>query len=145
MNWLIDWVKRLIAERNRRREWSAERQLHELRVIVMMDNRWLAHDKTADALTGRYLKLLNEHWYHQSVEDVRLLRERLGLDPMRNVEVCDTYGVINEDGEVEYSAYWPEACHDHIKDMQIEHGMGSKWKVRALKYLPVTTPRKEST
>lgn len=82
MRGLIDWVKRLITERNRKREWSAERQLHELRVIVMMDNRWLAHDKTADALTGRYLKLLNEHWYHQSVEDVRLLRERLGLDPM---------------------------------------------------------------
>ena len=69
----------------------------------------------------------------------------MGRNPMRDTATCDTYGVINEDGEVEYSASWPEACHDHIKDMQIEHGIGSKWKVRALKYLPVTTTRKEST
>ena len=33
----------------------------------------------------------------------------------------------------------------HAAQKEIEHGIGGKWKVRALKYLPVTTPRKEST
>ena len=72
---------RWLAERRRKREWSAERQLHELRVIVMMDHRWLAHDETASALTHRYLKLLDEHWYKQTTEDVSDLRKRLGLCP----------------------------------------------------------------
>jgi len=78
---MLEKLKAAWNERRRKREWSAERQLHELRTIVMMDNRWLANDKTAEALTERYLKLLNEHWYKQSVEDIRLLRERLGLCP----------------------------------------------------------------
>lgn len=78
---MLEKLKAAWNERRSKREWSAERQLYELRTIVMMDHRWLAHDKTADALTARYLKLLNEYWYKQSVEDVRNLRERLGLCP----------------------------------------------------------------
>lgn len=67
--------------RRKRREWTVERQLEELRVLVQVDHRWLAHDPIANALTGRYLKALNEHWYKVSTEDVRNLRERLGLCP----------------------------------------------------------------
>lgn len=74
-------LRRWLAERRRRRLWSAERQLKHLRNLVMMDHRWLAHDKTADALTARYLRALNEHWYRATTEDVRDLRERLGLCP----------------------------------------------------------------
>ena len=84
-------------------------------------------------------------WREYKARKDAVIAAGMGRNPLRETATCDTYGVINEDGEVEYSASWPEACHDHIKDMQIEHGMGSKWKVRALKYLPVTTPRKEST
>ena len=86
-----------------------------------------------------------EKWREYKARKDAVIAAGMGRNPLRDTATCDTYGVINGDGEVEYSAYWPEACHDHIKDMQIEHGMGSKWKVRALKYLPVTTTRKEST
>ena len=79
---IVSRLRKLINAHKQRREWSAERQLHELRKIVMMDNRWLAHDTTASELTWRYLKLLDERWYKQSVEDVRMLRERLGLSPV---------------------------------------------------------------
>ena len=84
-------------------------------------------------------------WREYKARKDAVIAAGMGRNPLRETVTCDTYGVINEDGEVAYSAYWPEACHDHIKDMQIEHGMGSKWKVRALKYLPVTTTRKKST
>ena len=72
---------RWLAERRRRRMWSAEMQLEHVRTLVMMDHRWMAHDKTADALTGRYLKALSEDWHRFTTEDVRDLRERLGLCP----------------------------------------------------------------
>lgn len=68
-------------ERRKHREWPVERHLEELRVLVQMDHRWLAHDPVANALTSRYLKALNEGWYKVSTEDVRNLRERLGLCP----------------------------------------------------------------
>ena len=84
-------------------------------------------------------------WREYKARKDAVIAAGMGRNPLRETVTCDTYGVINEDGEVEYSASWPEACHDHIKDMQVEHGIGGKWKVRALKYLPVTTPRKEST
>lgn len=82
---------RWLAERRRRRMWSAEMQLEHVRTLVMMDHRWMAHDKTADALTGRYLKALSEDWYRFTTEDVRDLRERLGLCPhaARNLEKRD--------------------------------------------------------
>lgn len=50
---------------------------------------------------------------------------------------ADTYAVINEDDQVEYSASWPEACYDHIKEMQDARGLGfvGKWKVRGIKIL----------
>lgn len=83
-------------------------------------------------------------WHEYKARKDAVIAAGMGRNPMRDTATCDTYGVINEDGEVEYSAYWPEACHDHIKDMQIEHGIGGKWKVRALKYLPVKTPRKKT-
>ena len=86
-----------------------------------------------------------EKWRAYKTRKDAVIAAGMGRNPLRETVTCDTYGVINEDGEVEYSASWPEACHDHIKDMQIEHGIGGKWKVRALKYLPVSTPRKEST
>jgi hypothetical protein len=74
---LADWWRK----RQALRLWSVERQLEELRVLVQMDHRWLAHDPVADALTARYLKALDEFWYRQTTEDIRQLRERLGLCP----------------------------------------------------------------
>lgn len=63
-----------------------------------------------------------------------------GRSPLRSEVAPDTYAVINEDGQVEYSASWTEACHDHIKDMQevLPPGAASKWKVRGIKILEKT-------
>ncbi len=109
-----------------------------------LDADWRrTHDKLKTAIEE--LVADAEKWRAYKARKDAVIAAGMGRNPLRETATCDTYGVINEDGEVEYSAYWPEACHDHIKDMQIEHGIGGKWKVRALKYLPVSTPRKEST
>lgn len=68
-------------ERRRRQRWTAAMQLEHLRNLVMTDHRWLAHDKTADALTSRYLVALSPDWYRQPTEDITQLRPRLGLCP----------------------------------------------------------------
>ena len=85
-----------------------------------------------------------EKWRAYKARKDEVIAAGMGRNPLRDTATCDTYGVINEDGQVEYSAAWSELCHDHIKMMQIDHGMGGKWKVRALKYLPVKTPRKKT-
>ena len=61
--------------------WTAEMQLEHVRNLVMTDHRWLAHDKTAEALTSRYLAALNEEWFRIPSEDITQLRPRLGLCP----------------------------------------------------------------
>ena len=81
---MISWVTAAWRSRRHRREWGAERQLEHVRQLVLLDHRWLAHDKTADELTARYLKALNEHWYRIGTEDIRLFRERIGLDPHKH-------------------------------------------------------------
>lgn len=77
---LVQWWRK----RQIRRKWSVERQLDHVRTLVRMDHRWLSHDATADALTSRYLSALGEDWYRTSTEDIRQLRERLGLCPHAN-------------------------------------------------------------
>lgn len=64
-----------------RREWTPERQLDHLRRLVMDDNRWLAHDKTADALTTRYLAALAPDWMSRVHTDACHFRRELGLEP----------------------------------------------------------------
>ena len=49
--------------------------------MLWQDHRWLASDKTADALTSRYLDILKDDWYKIQFEDVSKLRDRLGLNP----------------------------------------------------------------
>ena len=80
-------VRRLRAwrqERARRRYWTPERQLENLRNMVQGDHRWLAHDKTADALTTRYLAALAPDWYSRVHIDPCHLRRELGLEPAHN-------------------------------------------------------------
>jgi hypothetical protein len=64
-----------------RRHWTQDRQVEHLRMMLLSDHRWLASDKTADALTERYLSALAPDWYARSHEDVAHLRSRLGLVP----------------------------------------------------------------
>lgn len=63
------------------RYWTTEKQLNHLRTLLLADHRWLAADKTADALTERYLAALAPDWYTRQHEDVGQLRSRLGLVP----------------------------------------------------------------
>jgi hypothetical protein len=77
----------------RRREWAPERQLEHLRQMVMGDHRWLAHDKTADALTTRYLAALAPDWMSRVHAHPDHVRRDLGLEP--------TYALkLSEPGEV---------------------------------------------
>lgn len=65
----------------RRRYWTAERQLEHIRLMVQADNRWLAHDKTADALTTRYLAALAPDWMSRYHADPDAFRRAIGLCP----------------------------------------------------------------
>ena len=65
-----------------RREWTPERQLENLRNMVQADHRWLAHDKTADMLTCRYLAALAPNWMSVVHTDPCHFRRELGLEPV---------------------------------------------------------------
>ena len=80
----IEKIKLKITEWKRKRKWNVELQLYHLRVMIMDDNRWLAHDKTASELTERYLKMLDDKWEQQPQEDISSFRKRIGLDPHCN-------------------------------------------------------------
>jgi len=76
-------------------------------------------------------------WRDYQARKASLKAAGFGKSPLRS-EAPDTYAVINKEGDVEYSASWPEACHDHIKEMQDAVGLGHVvgWKVRGIKILP---------
>ncbi len=65
------------------RKWTPERQLAHLRHLVHEDYRWLAHDKTAEALGERYLDALAPDWYLRPHEHTSDFRQRIGLEPVR--------------------------------------------------------------
>lgn len=64
-----------------RRRWPVSTQLRHLQIMLLQDGRWLAHDKTAAALTERYLNALKPDWYSHHFGDIRQLREDLALCP----------------------------------------------------------------
>ncbi len=70
----------------RRRYWTAERQLENLRNMVQGDHRWLAHDKVADALTTRYLAALAPDWMSRVHACPDHFRREIGLEPQHGNE-----------------------------------------------------------
>jgi hypothetical protein len=66
----------------KRRYWTAERQLENLRNMIYSDHRWLAHDKTADAITTRYVAALAPDWYKRVHTDSCHFRKEIGLEPV---------------------------------------------------------------
>lgn len=78
---MLEKLKARFNEWRRKREWNAELQLHYLRIAVMQDNRWMAHNPIVSELTDRYLRMLSDHWESQPQESVERFRERIGLDP----------------------------------------------------------------
>lgn len=76
----MELIERFKAWR-RRRYWTPERQLENLRNMVMGDHRYLAHNKVADALTERYLAALAPDWYVKPHFDSWHFRQMIGLEP----------------------------------------------------------------
>lgn len=78
-----------------------------------------------------------ELWRKYKSRKDAVIAAGMGKNPLRQEVQPDTYACINKDGEVEYSAPWSEACHDHIKEMQDACGLGHVvgWKVRGIKIL----------
>lgn len=74
----------------RRRYWTSERQLDYLRTLLQADHRWLAHDKTADALTTRYLAALAPDWYSRVHADACCFRREIGLEPLTAVSALNS-------------------------------------------------------
>ena len=80
--------------RQRRRYWTAERQLENLRNMVQGDHRWLAHDKVADALTTRYLAALAPDWMSRVHSSPDHFRRQIGLEPQHGFTVADPAEVL---------------------------------------------------
>ena len=78
----------------RRRYWTAERQLENLRNMVQGDHRWLAHDKVADALTTRYLAALAPDWMRVAHTDPCHFRREIGLEPQHALRLADPAEVL---------------------------------------------------
>ena len=78
----------------RRRYWTAELQLDNLRKMIYADHRWLAHDKVADALTTRYCAALADDWYKRVHIDAYQFRREIGLEPQHAFRVADPADVL---------------------------------------------------
>lgn len=78
----------------RRRYWTAERQLENLRNMVQGDHRWLAHDKVADALTTRYLAALAPDWMSRVHACPDHFRREIGLEPQHAFKVAEPAEVL---------------------------------------------------
>lgn len=76
------------------REWTPERQLEHLRQMVQADYRWLAHDKTADALTTRYLAALGHDWMRRVHARPDHFRREIGLEPQHAFRVAEPAEVL---------------------------------------------------
>ncbi len=67
--------------RSARRLDDLERRMANLWITLDQDHQWLAGDETSEALTARYLGLVNDGWRSYPKEHITVLRKRLGLDP----------------------------------------------------------------
>lgn len=79
-------------EWRRKRKWNAERQLYYLRLTVMQDNRWMAHNPIVLELTERYLVMLSDTWESQQIEPIERFRERIGLNPHKDSSAANDTG-----------------------------------------------------
>lgn len=62
--------------------WTTEDMLERALVVMSDDERWLASDHVASALTMRYMQMLTPGWASLPVEHSGKLRARLGIDPL---------------------------------------------------------------
>lgn len=91
-----------------KRRWPQSLQVECLRVALLSDNRWLASDPTARALTDRYLAMLADDWMSVSHEDTAQMRQRLDLDPYRaEPKVRRALAILEDAGATNISFDYP--------------------------------------
>jgi hypothetical protein len=56
-------------------------QIYHLRLQVLEDQRWMAHDPKVSALCQRYLAMLADDWEKRSVRNVSDFRREIGCEP----------------------------------------------------------------
>lgn len=78
---MFEKLKAAWKEWRRKREWNAELQLYHLRMQVMEDARWMAHDPKVSAICARYGDMLADDWEKRAVIPVRDFRRAIGCDP----------------------------------------------------------------
>lgn len=74
-------IAQAYQEWRRKRRWNAKLQLEYLRLQVMEDQRWMAHDPKVSTLCQRYLDMLADDWERRSVRNVSDFRREIGCDP----------------------------------------------------------------
>jgi hypothetical protein len=113
------------------KERDSEKQVREQHAETIL---WQSEEIAKLIAERDAFKVDAESWRKYKQRKDAVIAAGMGRNPLRQEVTPDTYGVINKDGEVEYSAPWREACHDHIKEMQgvvpVEN-----WKVRGIKIL----------
>ena len=81
---LMQAYKAWRAKREKKHLFGLAEQMHQLRLTIQSDQRWMAHSPLVAALTERYLAILYDGWEKRGIERVDYFRARVGLDPHTN-------------------------------------------------------------
>ena len=84
---MLKKLKGTWKEWRRKRKWSADLQLYLLRMQVMEDARWMAHDPKVSALCARYGDMLADDWEKRAVRPVNDFRREIGCDPWEKPKI----------------------------------------------------------
>lgn len=94
-----------------KRKWNDEKKIYHLQLMLIQDKQWLSHNPIARELTQRYLSRLSEDWYTQCYESTDDLRDRLGLNPHREViSIEDKFREFITDMEILASPVMANYC-----------------------------------
>ena len=105
-------IAQAYKEWRRKRRWNAELQLDHLRLQVMEDWRWMAHDPKVSALCQRYLDMLAADWEKRSVRNVSDFRREIGCAPGTGNAYAD---LAEQYSQTEYSAAVTADGRTHVQ------------------------------
>lgn len=77
----IVWAKGFYSSWINPPRWTTEEMVDRALTIITDDQRWMASNPVAVALTERYIDLLTDGWHTRSHEHAGQLRTRLGIAP----------------------------------------------------------------
>ena len=87
---MLEKLKVRFKEWRRKRKWNAELQLYHLRLMVLNDNRWMAHNQIVSELTDPLPADAVGSLGEPATRERRAVRERIGLDPHKRSNVVNT-------------------------------------------------------